>query len=63
MLCYNCAMSNKHRFPLYLPIELWQRVQSLAKRNRRPVTQEIILAIEAWLDSHEDHEPIPNVRL
>ena len=46
-------MSDKHRFPLYLPADLWQRIKALAERNRRAVTQEIILAIEAWLERHE----------
>jgi hypothetical protein len=46
-------MNDKHRFPLYLPKDLWQRIAAVAKRNRRAVTQEIILAIEAWLIRQE----------
>ncbi len=46
-----------HRFNLVLPVAIWQRIKALAKRNRRPVTQEIILAILAHLDLAEASQP------
>lgn len=44
---------DKHRFHLILSRELWERIKAIASRNRRPVTQEIILAIEEHLDTAE----------
>jgi len=41
---------SKHRFHLILPEQLWFRISALAKQNRRAITQEIILAIEARLE-------------
>jgi len=38
-----------HRFNLSVSLHLWQRIQALARRNRRPITQEILLAIEEHL--------------
>jgi len=40
---------DKHRLNLLLPIDIWQRIKALAERNRRPVTQEIIRALELHL--------------
>lgn len=42
----------KHRFQLFLPADVWKAIAALAKRNRRPVTQEIIIAIEDHLDAN-----------
>lgn len=53
------AHMNKHRFHLILPTDLWQRIQTLALRNRRPVTQEIIIAIEDHLDADEANTQPP----
>ena len=44
----------KHRFHLYIPMELWSRIKALVKRTRRPVTQEILLAVEEHLDKEAD---------
>ena len=44
----------KHRFNLIMPLRLWERIKDLASRNRRPITQEIILAIENRLDKSEE---------
>ena len=43
----------KHRFALMLPIHLWERIKDMASRNRRPVTQEIILAIERHVEKED----------
>lgn len=40
---------NKHRFNLVLPSDIWTRLKALAEKNRRAVTQEIIIAILAHL--------------
>jgi len=42
-------MLDKHRFPLILPKDLFERIKTLARQNRRPITQEIIIAIEKHL--------------
>ncbi|MCJ7529801.1 MAG: hypothetical protein MUO64_02055 [Anaerolineales bacterium] len=43
----------KHRLNLLLPFEIWRRIKALAEKNRRPVTQEIILAILERLTREE----------
>lgn len=55
--CVILMHMDKHRFHLVLPNDVWQRLKALAKRNRRPITQEIIIAILARL--RED--PIDNL--
>lgn len=47
---------DKHRFPLMLPRDIWERIKALAARSRRPVTQEIILAIEEHLEAAPDRK-------
>ena len=49
ILCYPCYM-DKHRFTLIMPVAIWKRLKALAERNRRPITQEIIIAIEERLE-------------
>jgi predicted DNA-binding protein len=41
---------NKHRFQLVLPIELWERLRAFAKKRRRTVTAECVIAIEKHLE-------------
>ncbi len=36
---------DKHKFTIHIPVEIWERLKRLAERNRRPITQEIILAV------------------
>lgn len=60
-LCYAVHMY-KHRFNLLLPGELWRRIHGLALHNRRPVTQEILIAIEKHVESapaRQEDEPAP----
>jgi len=40
----------KHVFSLIFPPDIWTRIKTLAERNRRPITQEILLAILAHLE-------------
>lgn len=47
----------KHRFTLILPVWLWEKIKSLAKRNRRPITQEMLLAIEEHIADSEQASP------
>lgn len=49
--------TKKHRFHLILPMALWERIKALAARNRRAVTQEIIIAIEDRVDDQEKANP------
>jgi predicted DNA-binding protein len=44
---------DKHRFLLVLPGELWERLKALAKRNRRTVTAESLIAIEKHLEQEK----------
>lgn len=44
----------KHRFVLALPLHIWEAIKALAARQRRPITQEIIIAIEKHLGDNED---------
>ena len=53
---YNYIMSTKHRFQMLLPKELWERLKALAQRNRRPIAQETIIAIERHLETEEPKE-------
>ena len=39
-------MTEKHRFNLHVPRDLWQEIKELANRHRRSITQEILIAIE-----------------
>jgi len=43
----------KHRLHLLIPSALWERVKALAARNRRPSTQEVIIAIERHLEEED----------
>jgi hypothetical protein len=45
----NEVTMEKHRFTLILPLNIWERIKTLAERNRRPATQEIIIAILEYL--------------
>ena len=38
--------------------QMWQRLKALAKSHRRPVTQEILLALEAHLAKNQT-APLP----
>lgn len=42
------------RFSLNLPKPTFERIKSAAKRNRRSITQEIIMAIEFWMANRVD---------
>jgi len=56
---------DKHKFPLLLPQNLWLRLKALASRNRRPITQEIIIALEGHIALDEKEaikcEPLPRL--
>lgn len=39
-----------HRFQLRLPFEVWKQLEALAKRERRSVTAQILIAIEDLLN-------------
>lgn len=43
-------MKDKHKFTLIIPAAIWERIKALAAHNRRPITQEIILAIIEHLE-------------
>lgn len=42
------------RFSLNLPKQTYERIKTLAKRDRRSVTQEIVMAIEFWMANRVD---------
>ncbi len=47
-------MPNMKQFNLKrFPVELYKRIEKLAKANRRSVTQEIYAAIEFYLNAKE----------
>lgn len=40
----------RHAFNIRFPLPLWWRLQARAKATRRTITQEILIAIEQYLD-------------
>lgn len=44
------------RFNLVIPIKLYEKVQSAAKREHRTVTAQIVIALE-WMTRYEKDEP------
>ena len=43
-------MSDTHRFNLLIPTEIWERIKASAKKNRRYIAQEVLVAIEEYLE-------------
>lgn len=44
------------KFTLRMPQELWDKLSESAERNFRPVSKEILAAVNEYLDRHSDEE-------
>lgn len=49
----------KHHFQLVLASELWERLKALARRNRRPISEEARIAIEDHVDKADEEKGDP----
>jgi hypothetical protein len=43
-------MTKYHPFRLMLPVTIWKQIKASANINRRPITQEILIAVEEYLE-------------
>ncbi|MCC4435860.1 DNA-binding protein [Limosilactobacillus reuteri] len=47
-------MSETKNFTLRLPIDLYKEMKQLADKNFRPLSKEIIVAINEYINNHKD---------
>jgi hypothetical protein len=47
---HNASMAKYHRFNFAVPVKVWKKIKALADSNRRPVTQEVLIAVEEYLE-------------